>query len=221
MEQIETLYPEDNRQKRRKKNNKEFIVLIITILIITVVCTIGLLKMNDKKEEVPKVEEKENSSLEEKEKTADEIEELLQKKNYVYKRYSCEKDGGSNILDNGINVRNKYRYEFSYNEGVDDVVSLGHYYVDYIFNNLNDYNNTSSLPIYFENKFFEEEENVSTLTKTKMYYHIVEYPEMSNGDFGGYLKYLEKDNFTCTLTHKEQVINNYDDYYDSMEKKEN
>ncbi len=220
MQQIEILYEEDNKQKKNK-NNKKFLLLIMVLLIITIICTIGLLKINNKKEEPPKVEEKEDLLKEEQKKTADEIEELLGKKNYIYKEYSCEKNGSSDILDNKINIKKHYRYEFSFNEGVEDTVSLGYYYVDYIFSNLNDYNNTSSLPTNFENKFYEEQDNISTLTKTQMYYHILEYPNMNNGDFNTYLKYLENDGFVCTLVEKEQVINNYDDYYDSMEKKEN
>lgn len=220
MQQIETLYEEDKKQKK-KKNNKEFLLLFMVILIITIICTIGLIKINNKKEEPPNVEEKDVLPKDENQKTADEIEELLGNKNYTYKKYSCEKNGSSNVLDNKINIKNHYRYEFSFNEGIDDTVSLGYYYVDYIFYNLNDYNNTFSLPIYFENKFYEEQENKNSLTKTQMYYYILEYPNMNNGDFNTYLKNLENDGFVCTLVEKEQVINNYDDYYDSIEKKEN
>lgn len=219
MQQIETLFEEDNKRKR-KKNNKEFVLLVIVILIIAIICTIGLLKINNRKEETPKVEEKNNFSSKEKPKTVDEIEEQLEKKNYIHKKYSCEKDGDLSILDGGINIKNKYRYEFSFNEGVDDTISEGYYYVDYVFNNLNDYNNTTALPTFFEDKFYEEQENKNNLTKTQMYYYIVEYPNMANGDFSAYLKYLENEKFDCTLTHKEQIINNYDDYYDSVEYKE-
>lgn len=214
MQQIETLYPEDNKQKR-KKSNKEFILLFIAILIIDVVCTVGLLKINNRKEELPKVEEKDNSSIEENKKTVDEIEEQLEKKNYVIKKYSCEKDGNSNTLNNGINIKNKYRYEFSFNEGVDDTVSLGYYYVDYIFNNTSDYSNTTTLPIPFEDKSYEIQENKDALTKTQMFYYILEYPGIANGDFASYIKALENDKFVCTLIEKKEVINNYDEYYDS------
>lgn len=218
MQQIETLYPEDNKQKR-KNNNKEFIILFLVIIIIAIICTLGLLKINSKKEEPPKVEEKDNFSEEEKKKTVDEIEEQLEKKNYVYKKYSCEKDGGSNTLDNGINIKNKYRYEFSFNEGVDDIVSIGYYYVDYVFNNLNDYSNTTTLSIPFKDKFYEEQDNRDTLTKTQMFYYILEYPNIAYGDFAAYLKALENDKFVCTLMEKESIINDYDDYYDSREYK--
>ena len=67
MQQIETLYEEDNKQ-RKKKNNKEFILIFLVILIITITCTVGLLKINSKNEETPKLEEKDNYSSEEKKK---------------------------------------------------------------------------------------------------------------------------------------------------------
>lgn len=213
MQEIETLYPEDNKQKK-KNNNKDFILLVIVILIITVICTVGLLKMNGKKEEAPKVEEKDNFSSKKEKKTLDEIEEELQTKNYVYRKYSCEKSDDDDVaLDNGIKVRNKHRYEFIFNEGVDDTPNLGYYYVDYIFNNLNDYRNTTALPIPFEDKTYEEQENINTLTKTQLFYYILEYPNIAYGDFAAYLKALENDKFVCTLVEKEEIINNYDVYY--------
>ena len=191
-------------------------MIFLVILIITITCTVGLLKINSKNEETPKLEEKDNYSSEEKKKNVDEIEEQLEKRNYTFKKYSCKKDGGFDILNNNINITKQYRYEFSFNEGVDDTVSIGYYYVDYIFNNLSDYNNTVALPVIFENKFYENQENKNILTKTQMYYNIVEYPDMKNGDFPAYLKYLENNKFNCTLIEKEQVINNYDEYYHSM-----
>ena len=212
MQQIETLYEEDNKQKKNK-NNKEFILLIIVLLIITIICTIGLLKINNKKEEPPKVEEKDNLPKEENKKTADEIEEELHEKNYVYKRYSCEKEENSVSLDNGVKVRVEHRYEFSFNEGVSDDVEIGDYSVTYIFNNLNDYNRTNTLPISFEDSAYTEEENINSLTKTRVYNYILDYDGIKSSDFSAYLASLEKDNFVCTLVEKSQVINDYDVYY--------
>lgn len=207
--QIETLYPV-------KKNNKMFILMIIVILLIVVICVIGIISIFDKKEEKPNDDNKVNTPIEEEEQFFYE-EESLQKENYVYKKYSCLKDTDDITLDNGIKVKSKIRYEFNFNDGVSKTAPFGAYYVDYIFNNISEYNSTNQLPVVFSDDIpYSDEKDVSKLTKTRLYSYIIEYPDLDKDNYlNSYLEALEKDNFDCTLVEKEEVINNYDEYYET------
>lgn len=198
MSEIETLYP----IKKSNKKKYKIIALIIVILLIGVFLIIKInnlgkkdnakTKSNKEQEQIEKLNPEKNNEI-------IELDEIAPKK----VEYLCEKESKYLILENNINYNNKHRYNFIYNIEKNEVV-LASYNVDYIFNNLNDYNNVLELPIIFKDKFYEEKFDEEKLTKTLMFYYKLEYQNVSSNDLNSYLRALSNDKFICKIVQNEE-----------------
>lgn len=185
--EIETLYPIN-------KNNKKRNIIIILIVIILLIGAFVVLKSGDLTNSDYVVKEEQNNT------TSNEVNESneeISKEQSSYTEFLCEKNGSYGSLDNKISYKNNYRYEF-YFDWDKKTVTMGKYIIDYIFNNLTDYNNATNLPINFNDTFYEEKHNEENLTKTLVFYYILEYPNISQNDYlNSYLNQLRNEQFSC------------------------
>lgn len=197
MPEIETLYP-------IKKDNKKRNIIIISLVILLIVGIFVIFKNNKPSSNMNNGEQKdigeppENFSKENEE----EIETNEIPPNYV--NYICEKEGNYGALDSKISYKNKYRYEFFFDWDA-NTVTIGYYNVDFVFNSLTDYNNSSNLPIIFKNTFYEEKSNEENLTKTLMFYYKPDYGSETQNNLNSYLRALANDKFVCKLIEEESI----------------
>lgn len=195
--EIETLYP-------IKKNNKKRNIIIISIIVLLLVGSFIFLKNNNFNSKNDRQEQNEDDRLVTPPKEdEEEVETSEVSPNYV--NYICEKEGSYGVLDNKISYKTKYRYEFFFDLN-ENKVTIGKYNVDYIFNKMNDYNNASTLPVTFNNTFYEENFDKENLTKTLIFYYILEYKNVLSNDLNSYLKELSNDKFICKLIEEEPIV---------------